>query len=299
MRLNAKKLPIGIQTFEKIRTGNYIYIDKTKEAYDLIDTYDYVFLARPRRFGKSLFIDTLKNIFEGRKELFEGLYIYNKWNWDEKYPVIKIDWSGNFQTLENLEKTAMEIFENTQEILEIKCKSDKPDGCFRELIRKTYKKHNQKVVILVDEYDKPILDVIENQKQAIENREFLKGLYSIIKSSDEYIKFAFLTGVSKFSKASIFSGLNMLVDISLLPKYGNICGYTEEDIKEKFKEYLDDINLKEMSKWYDGYWFLKDKLYNPFDILQYLQNKTLKNYWFTSGTLLFNKTVKRKEILPT
>ncbi|MCL0052708.1 ATP-binding protein [Peptococcaceae bacterium] len=294
------KLPIGIQTFDKMRTGNYIYVDKTKEAYELINSYTYAFLARPRRFGKSLFIDTLKNIFEGNKELFEGLYIYDKWNWDEKYPVIKIDWSGNFQTLENLEKTAMEIFEGVQENLGIKCKSDKPDGCFRELIRKAYKKYNQRVVILVDEYDKPILDVIENQEQAIENREFLKGLYSIIKSNDTYVKFCFLTGISKFSKASIFSGLNMLVDISLLPKYGNICGYTEQDIKEKFKEYLEDVDINEIREWYDGYWFLKDKIYNPFDILQCLENKEFDNYWFTSGnpSFLIKLIKERKYFLP-
>ncbi|MCL0063138.1 AAA family ATPase, partial [Peptococcaceae bacterium] len=294
------KLPIGIQTFKEIRTGNYIYVDKTKEAYNLINDYKYAFLARPRRFGKSLFLDTLRNIFEGNKDLFKGLYIYDKWDWNEKYPIIKIDWSGNFQTLENLEKTAMEIFEGIQENLGIKCKSDKPDGCFRELIRKAHKKYNQQVVILIDEYDKPILDVIENRGQVIKNREFLKGLYSIIKANDEHIKFCFLTGVSKFSKTSIFSGLNVLEDISLSKKYGNICGYTEQDIKEKFKEYLEDVDINEIREWYDGYWFLKDKIYNPFDVLRCLKNKEFDNYWFTSGnpSFLIKLIKERKYFLP-
>ncbi len=296
-----KKLPIGIQTFNKIRTENYIYVDKTREAYDLINDYTYAFLARPRRFGKSLFIDTLKNIFEAKKELFEGLYIYDKWDWNEKYPVIKIVWSGNFQTLEKLEKNALVILEENAKRLGIKCKYKDDASIFlREVIQLACEKHNQRVVILIDEYDKPILDVIENKEQAIENREFLRGLYSIIKANDAYIKFCFLTGVSKFSKASIFSGLNMLVDISLIPKYGNICGYTENDVKEKFKEYLDSVDFDKIRKWYDGYWFLKDKIYNPFDVLQYLDNKMLKNYWFSSGnpSFLIKLLKEKKYYLP-
>ena len=291
------KLPIGIQTFDKIRRENYIYIDKTKEAYELINDYTYAFLARPRRFGKSLFIDTLKNLFEAKKELFEGLYIYDKWDWSKKYPVIKIDWAGDLRTSDSLKGRAFDIFRYNQERLGITCENTKnPSSRFDELIKRTYQKHNQRVVILVDEYDKPILDVIENKEQAIENREFLKGLYSIIKANDEYIKFCFLTGVSKFSKASIFSGLNMLSDISLLPKYGNICGYTGKDIKECFKEYLIDVDFNELKEWYDGYWFLKDKIYNPFDMLQYLQNKAFKNYWFASGNPSFLiKLIKEKK----
>ncbi|MBZ4643038.1 MAG: hypothetical protein JG767_647, partial [Deferribacteraceae bacterium] len=172
-----KKLPIGIQTFDKIIEGDYIYVDKTEYAYNLINDYTYIFLSRPRRFGKSLFLDTLKAIFEGRKELFEGLYIYDKWDWSKKYPVIKISWAGNFQTLDSLQKVALDVFKFNQEILGIKCDSfDDVGSCFRDLIHKSYKKYNEKVVILIDEYDKPILDVIENIEQAKINREFIKGL---------------------------------------------------------------------------------------------------------------------------
>jgi hypothetical protein len=206
-----KKLPIGIQTFSEIIKENYVYVDKTEIAYNLINEFKYVFLSRPRRFGKSLFLDTLKELFKGNKELFKGLYIYDKWNWEEKYPVIKISWDGKNRTINDLEQKLKEILKDNQERLQVKCE-DELDLiiCFERLIKEAYKKYNQKVVILVDEYDKPILDVIEDLEQAKLHREFIKGLYSVIKGSDAYIKFTFLTGVSKFSKASIFSGLNML-----------------------------------------------------------------------------------------
>ncbi|UOD33973.1 ATP-binding protein [Deferribacteraceae bacterium V6Fe1] len=298
-----KKLPIGIQTFSKIIEGDYIYVDKTKEAFELIKNYSYVFLSRPRRFGKSLFLDTLKELFEGNKKLFEGLYIYDKWNWDEKYPVIKISWAGNFQTLEGLKQVAFDVFKTNQESLGVICDNvNDPASCFRDLIHRAYKKYNQKVVILIDEYDKPILDVIENIDQAKINREFIKGLYSIIKDNDAYVKFAFLTGVSKFSKASIFSGLNMLTDISLNPKYGNICGYTQKDIETSFMPYFKDVDLEKVKKWYNGYNFLKDNVYNPFDILQFISNEfVFDNYWFESGTpsFLIKLIKERNYFLPS
>ena len=280
-----KKLPVGIQTFEKIRANSYIYADKTKEIYDLITSYTYAFLSRPRRFGKSLLVDTLKCLFEGRKELFKGLYIYDKWEF-EKYPVIKISFSGN----RNEQELIKDIFKNiqyNQEKLNIECKSDDYAICFSELIINAYKKYKKRVVVLIDEYDKPILDIIENKEISKSCRELIKRLYSQIKTNDEYIKFAFLTGVSKFSKASIFSGLNMLSDISLLPKYGNICGITHQEVLDNFWEYLDGVDLKELKEWYNGYYFLKDTLYNPFDLLQYLQTKIFNNYWFSSGSPSF------------
>jgi len=281
-----KKLPIGIQSFEKIRREDYLYIDKTEIAYKLINSYSYSFLSRPRRFGKSLFLDTLKNIFEGKKELFEGLYIYDKWNWEEKYPVIKISWDGQLRTLEDVKDRAFDMLIDNQERLGVECRNtNNASSCFYELIRKTYQKYNKPVVILIDEYDKPILDVIEDKNQAKEHREYIKGLYSIIKGCDEYIKFAFLTGVSKFSKASIFSGLNMLTDISLDEEYGNICGYTQKDIETTFKPYLEGVDLERMKEYYNGYNFLKDDIYNPFDVLQFITHKyQYRNYWFSTGT---------------
>ncbi len=277
------KLPIGIQTFSEIRESNYLYIDKTEDAYELLNSYKYIFLSRPRRFGKSLFVDTLQNIFEGNNELFKGLYIYDKWDWNQKYPVIKIDWAGNFKTLDETKDTAMILMRENQKRLGIECSSDTSAGCFRELIQKCYEKYNQKVVVLIDEYDKPILDNLDNIQRAEENRDFLRGLYIQLKANDRYIKFAFLTGISKFSKASIFSGLNNLVDISLEAKYGNICGYTHENIKNEFYEYSKDYDLEKIKEWYNGYYFLKDRIYNPFDILRLFAHGVFKNYWWESG----------------
>ena len=284
-----QKLPIGIQTFSQIVKNNYIYIDKTKEAYELIDgAGKYFFLSRPRRFGKSLFIDTLKEIFEGNKELFKGLYIYDKYDF-EKYPVIKIDWAGDFKTLDSTYEVAYKILEDNQKRLGIDCpRDDSPSICFNRLIQETYEKYQKPVVILIDEYDKPILDNIENTKRALENRDFLRSFYVMMKSNDAYIKFAFLTGISKFSKASIFSGLNNLTDISLMKKFGNICGYTHEDLKKSFSDYTKDVDLDKVKEWYNGYYFLKDKIYNPFDILQFFANdKLFKNYWWESGNPYF------------
>ena len=293
--MKLKKLPIGIQTFKKIINENYTYIDKTQIAYNLINDYQNVFLSRPRRFGKSLFLDTLHNIFEGNKELFKGLYIYDKWDFEDKYPVIKISWGGNLKTLESTNKKAISILKDNQKRLGVECE-DMQDAsiCFDELIKKTYEKYNKPVVILIDEYDKPILDNLDNTTIAIQNRDFLRGLYVMLKENDAYIKFAFLTGISKFSKASIFSGLNNLTDISLNKRYGNICGYTQENIEYYFKEYLVDVDLKKVQSWYNGYNFLGQKVYNPFDLLQYLDTKEFKNYWWESGNPYFLIEILKK-----
>ncbi|NPA51786.1 MAG: AAA family ATPase [Aquificae bacterium] len=271
--------------------GNYIYIDKTKEVLDLINNYKYVFLSRPRRFGKSLFLDTLKEAFEGNKDLFKGLYIYDKYDFP-KHPVIKISWAGDLKSLQSTKNWALLQLRFAQEKLNITCEENKdPSTCFGELIQKTYQKHGQKVVVLIDEYDKPILDNLEkeNLEVAKENREFLRGFYSVIKDSDAYIRFAFLTGVSRFSRVSIFSGLNNLVDISLNPKYAYICGFTHQNLQNEFKEYLQGVDLEEVRKWYNGYNFLgKEKLYNPFDILLFIDSGyVFDNYWFKTGTPSF------------
>ena len=285
--MTLKKLPIGIQTFSEIRTKDYIYIDKTKEAYELIESgTKYYFLSRPRRFGKSLFLDTLQDIFEAKKELFEELYIYDKWDWEEKYPVIKLDWNMKLQTIDDLDQKLKETLKDNQDRLDVKCPNDiSLHICFERLIKETYKKYNTQVVVLIDEYDKPILDVIDNKNQAKEHREYIKGLYSILKGCEQYIKFCFLTGVTKFSKASIFSGLNMISDISLNPRYGNICGYTQNDIDTTFEPYLKEVDSNRFRNYYNGYNFLKDPVYNPFDTLQFIFNDCMyDNYWFESGT---------------
>jgi len=285
-----QKLPIGIQTFSEIITKDYLYIDKTKEAYELIESgTKYYFLSRPRRFGKSLFLSTLGTIFEAKEELFEGLYIHDKYDWSQKHPVIKISFSGDLRSGEALKKNIISMLRDNQERLGVECREVESVGiCLKELIQLSYKKYNQQVVVLIDEYDKAILDNLDQMEVARENREIIKGLYTILKDSEPYLKFVFLTGVSKFSKASIFSGLNMLQDISLNPKYGNICGYTQADIESRFLPYLDGIDLEKLKVWYNGYNFLKDPLYNPFDILLFIENEyVFDNYWFSTGTPTF------------
>ena len=300
-----KKLPIGIQTFEKIRdkSKNYIYIDKTKIALHLIDKGEYYFLSRPRRFGKSLFLDTLRAIFAGEKELFKNLYIYDKWDFEIKYPIINISFTdGVLKSKKDLDEMISDILIENEKRLKVNCDSDVYDRrCFKKLIQEAYEKYNQKVVILIDEYDKPILDSIENIEIAKEMRDGLKNLYSIIKGSDKYIKFVFLTGVTKFSKVSLFSGLNNLEDITLNPKYATICGYREVDLKESFSEHLQDVDMEKLKLWYNGYNFLGESVYNPFDILLFIENQKLfKNYWFETGTptFLINLLKSKKYYFP-
>jgi hypothetical protein len=296
------RLPIGIQTFREIIEEDYIYVDKTKYALDLIKNYKYAFLSRPRRFGKSLFLDTLYEIFSGNKEVFKGLYIYEKYDF-QKYPVIKIDWAGDFKSLESTKQVAINILKYNQKRLGIDCElPTDPSSCFDELIKLAYEKYQKKVVILIDEYDKPILDNMDNTKRALENRDFLRSLYIQLKANDRYIKFAFLTGISKFSKASIFSGLNQIEDISLTPEFGNICGYTQEELESYFSEMLKGANLQKIKEWYNGYNFLGDKVYNPFDILKFVKNNFLfRNYWWESGSpfALITLLKKKNYYLPT
>jgi hypothetical protein len=278
-----KKLPIGIQTFSEIINKDYLYIDKTKLAFELIDSYKYVFLSRPRRFGKSLFLDTLHNIFEGNKELFKDLYIYDKYDFDS-HPVIKIDFKTITST-QDLFNDLEALFRNNQERLGLECKSTDYANCFEELIQQAYKKYQKKVVVLIDEYDKPILDMISDIETANKHRDILRRLYSQLKANDAYIRFAFLTGITKFTKASIFSGLNNITDISLDEDYATICGYTQNDIDTTFDEYLVGIDKERVKTWYNGYNFLGDSVYNPFDILLFIEKKfKFENYWWESGS---------------
>ena len=284
-----KMLPVGIQTFRTIIEDDYLYIDKTEIARSLIEKYRYVFLSRPRRFGKSLFLDTLKNIFEGNRELFRGLLIEDQWNWEVNYPVIKISFSGGIRSQETLRKNLFYILNDNQERLDITCvEKDDPNQCFAELIKKASQKYHQKVAILIDEYDKPILDNVENIPEALVIRDGMRDFYTKIKENDEYLRFVFLTGVSKFAKVSLFSGLNNLEDISLNPDFGNVCGYTQLDLDTTFAPYLEGVDMEQVKRWYNGYNFLGDRVYNPYDILLFIKNQRMfKNYWFETGTPKF------------
>jgi hypothetical protein len=284
-----QKLPVGIQTFSEIINQNYLYIDKSAIACNLVNRFKYVFLSRPRRFGKSLFLDTLKNIFEGKQELFRGLLIEEQWNWEVKYPVIKISFSGGVHSKADLEEDLLHILESNEERLGLKCENkSKAQYFFAELIKNAFQKYQQKVVILVDEYDKPILDNIEHIPEALAIRDGMRDFYTKIKENDEYLRFAFLTGVSKFSKVSLFSGLNNLEDISLNPDYGAVCGYTQRDVDTVFAPYLEGVDREQVKRWYNGYNFLGDNVYNPYDILLFIKNQRMfRNYWFETGTPRF------------
>ncbi len=285
-----KKLPIGIQTFSEIITEGYVYVDKTEIAYNLIDRGKYYFLSRPRRFGKSLFLDTLKEIFEGRKELFKGLYIYDKWDWEVKYPVLRVSLgSGVHKSVQDLSENLLWILKKSEKDLGVSCdKNLKPKQCFERLLISAYEKHNQKVVVLIDEYDKPILDNITNKEVAREMRDAMKDFYGIIKDNDAYIQFVFITGVSKFSKMNLFSGLNNLEDITLDENFATICGYTHNDLLTVFSEHLQGADMDKVKKWYNGYYYLGDKVYNPFDILLFIRkNFDFRNYWWETGNPSF------------
>lgn len=280
-----KKLPIGIQTFSELIEGNYYYVDKTALIAELIDSGKYYFLARPRRFGKSLLVSTLKSLFLGEKAFFDGLFLQNRWDWSVTYPVIHISFGGGIvSSAAMLDDRFRAILDEAAEHYGVDLHHDDLANRFAELIKKLADQFQQRVVVLVDEYDKPILDNIEYPERAVAIREGLGNLYSVIKDRDAYIKFALLTGVSKFSKVSLFSGLNNLQDISLDGRYATLCGYTLAEIQSVFTERLSGVDFIQLAEWYNGYNFLGEKVYNPFDVLLYLEQRLFKNYWFETGS---------------
>ncbi len=297
-----KHLPIAQTEIKQIIEENFCYVDKTPFIKQLIDDkHKYYFLSRPRRFGKSLFIDTLHAAFAGEKELFKGLYIEKNWDWTVKYPVIRISFGGG--TVKNPTELNQSIdftLRYTAKDYNIKLIEEFIPKRFEELIIKLNEKHQQKVVILIDEYDKPILDNL-TEKKVEEIRKELASFYSVLKDASKYIKFVFLTGVSKFSKTSIFSKLNNITDISLSKKYADICGYTQTDLETIFHDYLHDVDLKKVKLWYNGYNFRGNSVYNPYDVLMFLWNKEYKPHWFKTGTptFLLELIKKRKFHLPS
>ena len=286
----AKRLlPIGIQTFRKIRQRNYYYVDKTGYALRLAAEGTHYFLSRPRRFGKSLFLDTLKELFEGRKDLFAGLLAHDHWDWSVRYPVVKLSFGGGtFATPAALPKILKEQLGGIERAASIPRYADTAAGRLRDLLSALHQQTGQPVVVLVDEYDKPILDALSTPDVARKNRDYLRGIYSVIKDCDAYVHFCFLTGVSKFSKASLFSGLNNLVDITLEPSYSAICGYTEDDLDKAFGPELRGLDRGKIRDWYNGYaWGGEERVYNPFDVLLLFRKRLFKPWWFQTGTPSF------------
>jgi Predicted AAA-ATPase/PD-(D/E)XK nuclease superfamily len=281
-----KKLPIGIQTLSEILSDGYYYVDKTGLAHQLISQGKYYFLSRPRRFGKSLFLDTLKEIFEGNQALFEGLAIHDKWDWASRFPVIRISFNdGGISNRAELDRRIRSILRVNFQRLGLACPDlDDIIDAFGELIRTARKAWGQRVVVLVDEYDKPLLDNIEDAASTLAIREGLKALYSVIKGADEDIRFAFVTGISKFSKVSMFSGMNNLNDLTMHPNYSALCGYTDFDLDQVFAPELPGLDRAKIRQWYNGYNWTGEAVYNPFDLLLFFENRRFRPWWFETGT---------------
>jgi hypothetical protein len=306
MATKLKPLPIGIQTFADIIEGNYTYIDKTQDIYGLVkEPKGVYFLSRPRRFGKSLLVSTLEALFQNRRELFNGLWIdSSSYQWQE-YPVVRISMPAvdASMTIDDLNIALQERLMEIANEYKIKLEYARASIMLRGLIVKLEETYNQKVVILIDEYDKPILDNILDTPKAESVRGFLRTFYSELKENDSKLRFIFLTGVSKFSKVSIFSGLNNLEDISMRNEFTSLCGYTQEELQSNFKEYIDlyeefdsgysfknrEELLETIREWYNGYRFTKSEIrvYNPFSTLLLFKNKQFDNFWFETGTPKF------------
>jgi len=292
-----KKLPIGVQSFEIMRSDAYYYVDKTPIIKKIVDQGRYYFLSRPRRFGKSLFLDTLSQAFTGKKEYFTGLFLEHHWDWDVCYPVISLSFgTGLVENRSELDNAIFSMLREQTNLHGLTLEETAIAFKFRELVIKLHDQHQQKVVILIDEYDKPILDNIENPELAKEIREGLKNFYSVIKDCDRYLKFVFITGISKFSKVSLFSVLNNLEDITLDQDCATICGYTHDELSLTFADRLQGVDIQKLRRWYDGYNFMGDHVYNPFDILLFLKHHQFRNYWFETGTPTFlMKLIQEKQ----
>ncbi len=296
----SKIYPVGIQSFEKIREGGYCYIDKTSLIYSLIKSGQYYFLSRPRRFGKSLLISTLEAYFLGKKELFKGLAMEGLEKDWTTHPVLHLDL--NTQKYDTPEALNNVLEENLNYWESLYGASESEIGVarrFNGIIRRAAEKAGQKVVVLVDEYDKPMLQAIGNEPLLTDYRNTLKAFYGALKSNDKYLRFALLTGVTKFSKVSVFSDLNNLMDISLSNRFANICGITENELHRDLEE---DIRLlaeangmnetearQTLKEWYDGYHFAEntEDIYNPFSLLNTLAEMKFGSYWFETGTPTF------------
>ena len=299
-----RKLPVGIQGFVKLRTDNFLYVDKTEFIYRLVHNNVPYFLSRPRRFGKSLLLSTMKAYWEGKKELFHGLTIEkleadNSDAWKE-YPVFYFDFNGtNYNEEGALEKKLSFILQGLEDYYHVEKKENSLSERFVNLLKTANESTGLRCVVLVDEYDKPLLDVVDNIDIQEHNKSVFKGFFSNLKSCDEYIQFIFITGVSKFHKVSIFSDLNQLRDISLDEDYAALCGLTEEEIRESFEpeikvladkqEMTEDECLAALKKYYDGYHFHQtgEGVYNPYSVLSALFSKDFGAYWFETGTPTF------------
>ncbi len=292
--------PVGIQNFREIREGNYLYIDKTELIYRMVKTGKYYFLSRPRRFGKSLLVSTIEAYFLGQKDLFKGLAMEKLESEWKEYPVLHLDLNSK-KYEDKLSPTAIlnQHLEKWEQMYGDEKKDRSPEERFSYLIEKISITTGRNVVVLIDEYDKPMLQAIGNDELMDEYRNTLKAFYGVLKSSDQYLRFALLTGVTKFSKVSVFSDLNNLEDISILRDYNNLCGITEKELLHYFPDEIKDLGerndmtydetCQKLRLWYDGYHFSSspEGIYNPFSILNVMKSREFGSFWFETGTPTF------------
>ena len=308
-----KRLPVGIQTFDKLIQGGYLYIDKTAYIHKMVSESNYIFLSRPRRFGKSLLVSTLQSYFEGKKDLFKGLAIEQLEKEWAQHPVLRFSLaSGKHMEKEQLERYLLDILSDNEERFGLH--SDKVDTNIRlkDLIKNVYDKTGKQVAVLIDEYDAPLLDVVHENEQLPILRQVMRNFYSPLKDCDPYLRFVFLTGITKFSQLSIFSELNNLKNISMLPEFAAICGITVEEMKTQMADYIDvfakteetghEEMVEKLKKQYDGYHFTwpSPDIFNPFSLLNAMQDRRLDSYWFASGTPTYLIEMLRKfDVLPS
>ncbi|MCY4226925.1 MAG: AAA family ATPase [Gammaproteobacteria bacterium] len=280
-----RPLPIGIQTFSTLREEGCYYVDKTSLIRDMIRQGRSYLLSRPRRFGKSLLVSTLKELFEGNEPLFRGLDIHPHWDWSVKYPVVRLSFGGNVSSPEDLEDNALSQLFAVERAFDLNPPPIKsaPER-LRHILHQLHQATGRQVVVLVDEYDRPVLNVLEDRERARANRNSLRDLYSILKDAEEHVRFVFVTGITMFSKTSFSSGLNNLDDISLYPPLATICGYTDHDLDAVFAPELEGLDREQIRTWYNGYsWLGGEKLYNPHDILHLFRKREFRAHWFQSG----------------
>ena len=288
--MKKRRLPTGIQTFREIREADCYYVDKTAHLRRLVDEGKHYFLSRPRRFGKSLLLDTVKELFEGNEALFRGLHVHPHWDWTVRRPVLRLDFSGAGGGPEALRANLMQQLDDVEQdagLAPARRYEDGPARC-RQILRALHRQTGRRVVVLVDEYDKPMLDAVDAPDAARAGRDYLAGVYSAIKACDADVRFTLFTGVTKFSKVNLLSGLNHLTDLTLAPAHSAICGYTDTDLDTVFAPELPGLDRQAIRDWYDGYcWLGAETVYNPYDVLLLFGTRRFDAHWFETGTPTF------------
>ncbi len=307
METMPRRYPLGIQTFQKIIEENMLYVDKTELIYKLTQSYSYVFLSRPRRFGKSLLVSTLASYFRGEKELFKGLTMERLEKQWKKHPVIHLSLASVKEIEpEKIRSLLNGLLAEQEKFYGIASASDTLGGRLKNLITSCYEKYGEKVVVILDEYDAPLLNVLNDEERVKDVRQLMRTLYAPLKDCDPYLRFVFITGISKFSQLSIFSEINNLKVISMMPEYATLCGFTQQEIEDNFPDGINRLAEKEgltvgqtldkLRQTYDGYHFAADSpgVYNPYSIINALSDGTFDNYWFSTGTPSFLVEMLRK-----